>query len=184
MSGYLVLVNGSHPFTENCDIISDLTLIGGIPLRTGAAEALSALLRHIGAGEKIALVSGWRSRQEQSEIYENSLKSNGPEFTARYVARPGCSEHQTGLAVDLGLRDGEIDFIRPNFPYWGICQRFREAAPKFGFVERYPAGKEDVTGIAHEPWHFRFVGLPHSVIMSEKGLTLEEYLDGKGKSNE
>ena len=70
-----------------------------------------------------------------------------------------------------------MDFIRPAFPYEGICQRFRERAADFGFVERYPAGKETVTGIAHEPWHFRYVGVPHAVVMVEENLCLEEYID-------
>ncbi len=181
MSGNLILVNSRHPLPEGFDVPPDLTVTDGIALRSEASKALKAALDYVGAGERIALVSGWRSRREQEEIYAQSLRDSGPEFTAKYVALPGCSEHQTGLAVDLGLREGEIDFIRPAFPYSGICQSFRLAAPKFGFVERYPAGKEHITGIAHEPWHFRYVGLPHSLIMTESGLTLEEYLgEGSG----
>ena len=110
----------------------------------------------------------FRSRQ--------SLAENGREFTEQYVARPGCSEHQTGLAIDLGLRLPEIDFIRPYFPYDGLAGRFRQLAAEYGFVERYPQGKEAVCGIAHEPWHFRYVGRPHALIMQKRGLTLEEYL--------
>lgn len=64
------------------------------------------------------------------------LQENGTEFTAKFVAMPGHSEHQTGLAIDLGLRQPDIDFIRPAFPYEGICQKFRELAPAFGFIER------------------------------------------------
>ena len=92
------------------------------------------------------------------------------------MALPGCSEHQTGLAIDLGLAADEIDFIRPDFPADGVCGAFRRRAADFGFVLRYPAGKEAVTGIAHEPWHFRYVGVPHARLMTEMGLTLEEYV--------
>ncbi len=127
--------------------------------------------------KEIAAVSGWRSLREQQELYAESLRENGEEFTRQYVALPNHSEHQTGLAVDLGVRQGEIDFIRPEFPYSGVCQRFRERAARFGFVERYPKGKEEVTGIAHEPWHFRYVGTPHAEIMAEHGMVLEEYID-------
>ena len=109
-------------------------------------------------------------------IYTDSLRENGPEFTAKFVAMPGHSEHLTGLAIDLGLRQPKIDFIRPAFPYEGICQKFRELAPAYGFIERYPKGKEHITGIAHEPWHFRYVGTPYSETMAFKGMTLEEYL--------
>ena len=124
----------------------------------------------------IVPVSGWRSWEEQQTIYTQSLRENGPVFTAKFVAMPGHSEHQTGLAIDLGLLQPEIDFIRPAFPYEGICQKFRELAPAYGFLERYPEGKEHITGIAHEPWHFRYVGTPYSEEIARTGLTLEEYL--------
>ena len=66
-------------------------------------------------------------------------------------------------------------FIRPDFPYGGICEEFRQAAPDYGFIERYAKDKESITGISHEPWHFRYVGYPHSKIMQENGFSLEEY---------
>ncbi len=110
-------------------------------------------------------------------IEDDTMRKEGARFTESYVAHPGCSEHQTGLAIDLGERREEIDFIRPDFPYTGICQTFRELAPQYGFVERYPKGKEGVTGIAWEPWHFRYVGCPHAQIMTKHGWVLEEYLD-------
>lgn len=108
----------------------------------------------------ITAVSGWRSQEEQREIYLQSLLENGEEFTNQFVASPGHSEHQTGLAIDLGLKQPDIDFLRPYFPYKGICQTFRELSTDYGFIERYQAGKEAITGIAHEPWHFRYVGVP------------------------
>ena len=80
-----------------------------------------------------------------------------------------CSEHQTGLAIDLGLASEEIDVIRPNFPYSGVCAAFRKQAADYGFILRYPAGKEAVTGIAYEPWHFRYVGVPHARFMLNRG---------------
>ena len=106
-----------------------------------------------------------------------SLKDNGEDFTQKYVALPDHSEHQTGLAIDLGLNKKEIDFICPDFPYDGICNEFRKTAPNYGFIERYKKDKEEITGISHEPWHFRYVGYPHSKIMTERGLSLEEYTE-------
>lgn len=82
-----------------------------------------------------------------------------------------ASEHQTGLAIDLAENKEQIDFICPHFPYTGICGEFRAAAPRFGFIERYVSGKEQITGIGAEPWHFRYVGYPHSVIMAEKNYS-------------
>lgn len=127
--------------------------------------------------ESIALVSGYRSEKEQTDIYESSLKENGAEFTAKFVALPNHSEHQTGLAIDLGLEKENIDFICPDFPYEGICEKFRAVAPQYGFIERYRKGKENITKIAPEPWHFRYVGFPHSAIISENNFALEEYIE-------
>lgn len=105
------------------------------------------------------------------------MTDNGDAFTQQFVALPGHSEHQTGLAVDLGIRKEDIDFIRPDFPYTGMCKIFRQHSIRYGFIERYPKGKENITGIAHEPWHFRYVGYPHAAIMMEKDFCLEEYIN-------
>lgn len=148
-----------------------------ILLQKKAATVLSHMIQDIDGRGEIVPVSGYRSRREQIRIWEDSIKENGEEFTRKYVALPGHSEHQTGLAIDLGIKKEEIDFICPDFPYEGICQRFRQIAPEYGFVERYEWGKESITKIAHEPWHFRYVGYPHSKIMKEQGTSLEEYIE-------
>lgn len=124
----------------------------------------------------IVAVSGWRPRSEQQTIWDETLATEGEAFTRQYVALPGHSEHETGLAIDLGRRQAEIDFIRPAFPTDGVFGCFRALAPRYGFVQRYCAGKEAVTGIAAEPWHFRYVGGPHALAMQTLGLALEEYL--------
>ncbi|MDO4552924.1 MAG: M15 family metallopeptidase, partial [Bacillota bacterium] len=139
------------------------------------ASLLELLLKRVKAGERIVPVSGWRSRTEQRKIYEDTAAEKGLAFTEKYVARPGHSEHQTGLAIDLAERKPSIDFVCPDFPYHGICQEFRRQAPAWGFIERYPRDKEAVTGIGWEPWHFRYVGFPHALIMSREALALEEY---------
>lgn len=176
--GNLILVNARRPcpFT----VPKDLEPVKGVLLRREAARALERLIACVDGENEIIAVSGWRSEKEQTEIYRSSLKENGPDFTEKYVALPGHSEHQTGLAVDVGLNLPDIDFICPAFPESGVCGLFRRRAADFGFVLRYPPGKETVTGIAHEPWHFRYVGRPHSKIITERGLTLEEYLEGGG----
>ncbi len=174
----LILVNGQYgcPQDADHDLIPVHRDYPDILLERKAVCALDLIMEQLDGWRYIVPVSGWRSLEEQASIYEESLRDNGPEFTARFVALPGHSEHETGLAIDLGLRQQSIDFIRPPFPYEGICQKFRELAPAFGFIERYPKGKEHITGIAHEPWHFRYVDTPHSEIMAFRGLTLEEYL--------
>ena len=172
----LVLVNARHAYWEPEDREPLVCVNDGVPLLRCAAEALELLMAAIEGWSGIAAVSGWRSREEQKQIWDESLRENGEAFTIQYVALPGHSEHQTGLAIDLGVRTPEIDFIRPYFPNTGICGAFQARAAEFGFILRYPAGKEHVTGIAHEPWHFRYVGVPHAALMVRKGLTLEEYL--------
>jgi D-alanyl-D-alanine dipeptidase/carboxypeptidase len=148
-----------------------------ILLEKQTAKMLSEVTFDLECGDGIIPVSGYRTMGEQQEIYADSLRENGDEFTKKFVAIPGCSEHQTGLAIDLAKNSDVIDFIRPDFPYTGICGRFRELSVQYGFIERYPAGSEQITQIAHEPWHFRYVGYPHSEAMRENNFTLEEYTD-------
>lgn len=177
-NGLLILVNAEHPIQHmECPALAPAVPGSDILLDTRAAAMLSGLISRIGAAGEIVPVSGWRSEAEQREIWDGSMSESGEEFTRKYVALPGCSEHQTGLAIDLALRADNIDFIRPEFPYDGVCGRFRALAADYGFVERYQSGKEGVTGIAAEPWHFRYVGRPHARIMCEMGLCLEEYVE-------
>lgn len=178
--GSLILVNRDYEYKDGEE---DLTAWPALPERQPqallyrkAANLLDSLMEAIGGWKEIVPVSGWRSYREQKKIWEESLLESGREFTEKFVALPGHSEHQTGLAIDLGKRQEKIDFIRPDFPYTGICQAFRRKAAEYGFIERYPAGKEQITGIGHEPWHFRYVGIPHAQIMQEKDMTLEEYI--------
>jgi len=188
--GNLILVNRVHALVQNrqpvlIPLVQDNTAVtkahnsmpANISMEINAAKILFYLMKAVDCKKEIVPVSGYRSSSEQARIYNDSLIENGAEFTKKYVALPWHSEHQTGLAVDLALNQEHIDFIRPYFPYKGICQNFRIMAPLYGFIERYPKDKEAVTGIAHEPWHFRYVGFPHSKIITEQGLTLEEYID-------
>lgn len=177
-NGLLILVNAEHPIQHmERPILAPAVPGSDILLDSRAAAMLSGLISRIGAAGEIVPVSGWRPEAEQREIWDGSMRESGEEFTRKYVALPGCSEHQTGLAIDLALRADNIDFIRPEFPYDGVCGRFRALAADYGFVERYQSGKEGVTGIAAEPWHFRYVGRPHARIMCEMGLCLEEYVE-------
>lgn len=177
--GTLILVNAQYAWKGHS--VKDLTPVStGFPnilLKREVSDILKMILKKISARNLIVPVSGYRSRKEQAAIYNSSLKENGETFTKKYVALPDHSEHQTGLAVDLGLNTKNIDFICPAFPYEGICNAFRKTAPEYGFIERYEKEKEEITGISHEPWHFRYVGYPHSRIMKENALSLEEYIE-------
>lgn len=194
--GSLILVNAHYPiteqkrdrlhsedgiFSENCllsaeDLVPVSESFPQVLLKRRAASMLQLALKRILAGERIVPVSGYRSFREQTEIYNSSLEENGEAFTGQYVALPNHSEHQSGLAIDLGLNREEIDFIRPDFPCEGICEAFRRNAAEYGFIQRYEADKESMTGIAYEPWHFRYVGRLHAQIIKERHFALEEYI--------
>lgn len=176
--GPLILVNKEHQIQNknNLNLVPYSLEHKEIQLDAKTASMLSKLLESINCDNEIIPVSGYRSKEEQEEIFDNSLLENGIDFTHKYVAFPDHSEHQTGLAIDLGENGDSIDFIRPKFSYTGICGEFRAKAPQYGFIERYSKGKETMTGIAHEPWHFRYVGYPHSYLIEYNGLSLEEYI--------
>ena len=177
--GPLALVNRQHPLQGGFTIplAPPDEAFPEILMEQQAAKMLAACIRAVGGAGRIVPVSGWRSRKEQQAIWDDTLAKQGEAFTRSYVALPGCSEHETGLAIDLAEAADEIDFIRPAFPYNGVCGAFRRAAARYGFVERYRADKTAQTGIAAEPWHFRYVGVPHALLMEQRGLCLEEYLD-------
>jgi len=184
--GHLILVNAKHPVRRQ------VRNLAGVPddllqplrqeepnmrLERTCLSLLRALLDACRGKESIAVVSGYRSRETQERLYTESVRENGTEFTAKYVALPGASEHQTGLAVDVGLYAEDVDYIRPAFPDCGACGLFKRLAADYGFIQRYRADKTKLTGIAAEPWHYRYVGYPHSAIMEREGLCLEEYAE-------
>ncbi len=177
--GSLLVINRDHPLLPG-DPVSLTAADDRRPevlLERRAARLLTLCIRAVGGWDAIVPVSGWRSQEEQQAIWDTSLAEHGAAFTRQYVALPGCSEHQSGLAVDLGQAAEEIDFLRPAFPDYGVWGAFRRAAARYGFIQRYQKGKEAVTGIAWEPWHFRYVGVPHALLLERNGLCLEEYPD-------
>ncbi|HEY5585489.1 MAG TPA: M15 family metallopeptidase [Ruminiclostridium sp.] len=180
--GNLILVNKNFPLKQQHSnssesLISVSSQHPDIFLQKTAVNMLTQLMIACKGENQIVPVSGYRSLGEQQQIFKDSLSENGEAFTLKYVAYPNHSEHQSGLAIDVAENKENIDFIRPFFPYDGICQSFRMKAARYGFIERYQKGKEAIIGISHEPWHFRYIGFPHSEIIQENDYTLEEYID-------
>ncbi len=176
---YLQLVDPQNPvrfLPDGRDLTAPHPDYPDILMERRAAAALRALLARLDAFDKIIPVSGFRSQAEQQAIWDETMSSHGPDYTKSYVAIPGCSEHQTGLAIDLAANRPDIDFICPDLPYDGVYGEFRRLAPEYGFILRYPRGKEHITQISEEPWHFRYIGTPHAQIITENGLVLEEYM--------
>lgn len=120
-------------------------------------------------GLEIYVASGFRSYGDQDRIYNNYASSDGYEAADTYSARPGHSEHQTGFAFDLN--DIETSFADTAEGQW-----VKENAHNYGFIIRYPEGKEDITGYMYEPWHIRYLGVEKATEVYESGLTLEEFL--------
>lgn len=137
------------------------------------ATALAALKSLQAAGQskgfKLGLVSGYRSYQTQKNIYNRYVERWGIEYTDTISARPGHSEHQTGLAFDVGELTSSYGETKEGI--W-----LKENCHKYGFIIRYLKGKEDITGYSYEPWHIRYVGVEVATYIMENDLTLEEYL--------
>ncbi|MBQ7136630.1 MAG: D-alanyl-D-alanine carboxypeptidase family protein [Bacilli bacterium] len=120
-------------------------------------------------GHNLPLVSGFRSYYSQQIIYNNYVSIHGVEQTDTFSARPGHSEHQTGLAFDVGAIDNSMG-------EWPVGIWLAENAHKYGFIIRYPQGKQHITGYQYEPWHIRYLGVDLANKVYNSGLTLEEYL--------
>ena len=122
------------------------------------------------AGHNIPLISGFRSYSRQQTLYNNYVARDGQALADTYSARPGHSEHQTGLAFDVGKLDDNYGSTPAGI--W-----LKENCHKYGFIIRYPKGKESITGYQYEPWHIRYVGVEHATKIMNQNITLEEYLN-------
>ena len=122
--------------------------------------------------------SGYRSYQKQKNIYNNKLKSVGgsEEKADEYVARPGASEHQLGMAMDVGQRNSSAG-LTSSFADTKGGAWIAENCWRFGFILRYQEGWEDITGYSYEPWHVRYVGLEHAQAMHEANVPMETYME-------
>lgn len=146
-------------------------------LRKEAAEHLELLFD---AAEKDGIelfaVSGYRSYERQTNVFSAKSNQVGETAAAAVVAIPGYSEHQTGLAMDISSRSVSLELIE-QFGTTVEGKWLAENAHKFGYILRYPEGKETITGYQYEPWHFRYIGVHAATVIFEQELTLEEYFN-------
>lgn len=159
-----------------------VTNINGQPLRRAASDALVSMFAaaRSEAGLSLTLQSGYRSYDTQVAVYNQDVAANGKAYADTDTARPGHSEHQTGLAADISAASGHCT-LDACFGQTPEGQWLAANAWRFGFILRYPADKVPVTGFTYEPWHFRFVGVPLSTEMHTTGVaTLEEYFGVPG----
>jgi len=178
---FLTLVNRDNPLPADYRP-DDLVRYKGTELREPARDAFVQMLAAM-EGEGIyglQLQSAYRCYAHQRSIFEDririftakgSSREEAEALAAKSVQPPGASEHQLGLALDVSING----LLSPAFAQTEAGRWLEENCRKFGFVVRYPQGKTDITRIIYEPWHLRYVGIPHAQIMYENDITLEEY---------
>ncbi|WP_264738277.1 D-alanyl-D-alanine carboxypeptidase family protein [Cytobacillus firmus] len=146
-------------------------------MRQDAAQALEKLFTGaLNEGVELFAVSGYRSFTRQSQVFEAEVNRVGKEKAVQAVAIPGSSEHQTGLTMDISSRSANLE-LSEEFGETNEGKWLAENAHRYGFILRYPKGKEAITGYKFEPWHFRYVGTEAAKVIFEKKWTLEEYFD-------
>lgn len=127
-------------------------------------------------GMNIVIASGFRPNSNQTTIYNKYVKANGKAVADTFSARPGHSEHETGLSFDIGRSDGlyriEARFATTDEAKWLAVNSY-----KYGFILRYPEGKENITGYMYEPWHFRYIGVDNATLIFNSKLCIEEYFN-------
>ncbi|MBP2241218.1 D-alanyl-D-alanine carboxypeptidase [Cytobacillus eiseniae] len=144
-------------------------------MRKDAATALETMFEAAKTeGMHLFAVSGYRSYSRQMTVYNNEVAKFGEEIAALSVAVPGSSEHQTGLTMDLSSQSAKFE-LSEQFGETSEGKWMADNAHKYGFILRYPKGKEGITGYQYEPWHFRYVGIETATIMYKNDWTLEEY---------
>ncbi len=182
------LVNAEHPLPE--DFTVETAAIRGYDERQfdrRAAPMLQAMLEDAEkAGCKLYLVSAYRSIRRQTALFQRKVntflaeglpQAEAERQAALWVARPGTSEHNTGLAADIVSADwyAHHDDLTADFENTPEFEWLAAHCAEYGFILRYPKGKQDITGVVYEPWHYRFVGTQAARSMAEQGITLEEW---------
>ncbi len=186
-----ILVNKENPLPDDYEASNIIEINNPYysPLIPGTKLTISSLVNDAfqflkedvkKQGYELWIDSGYRTREYQEIILQNYIKEMG---NAAYdkVALPGTSEHESGLAIDCGIViDGEyIDELPENAP---ITKWIHENCYKYGFILRYPKGKEEITGYKYEPWHLRYVGPKLAKYLTENDLTLDEYYLNKDRT--
>lgn len=184
---YLVLVNEDHrlpdDFEDTIEIISGENAVGRhFQIEKKTYEAFLRLQKDLLENDdlQIELSSIYRTIEQQENIYQKYLNKFGLEYAKKYVAKPGHSEHHTGIAIDVGVvLDGKFyHTIEDILSVEHLYKTIQEKLPTYGFILRYPRGKESVTKIGYEPWHFRYIDSPEiAKEITDKGLCFEEYCE-------
>ena len=181
----LILVNGDHPLPEGFQIPELTQLRNGHAIDKRAYPALQRMMDDCRAeGLEPTICSSYRSWEKQEELFQRKVQSCLPqagsleeaeEQAAVWVARPGTSEHQAGLAVDIV--DKSYQLLDEGQEKTAVQRWLMEHCAEYGFILRYPTEKSALTGVGYEPWHYRYVGEEAAKDIMSGGLCLEEYLE-------
>lgn len=179
-----VLVNRAYPISADyvpADLVVPAVSFGftGVCeksyMRQIAATALEKMFQYAQKeGIKLQVMSAYRSYKRQQQIYNNNVSTRGSAQTDTVSAKPGTSEHQTGLAIDLSSESVGCK-LDASFGESPEGKWVKKNCSKFGFILRYPKGKDGITGYTYEPWHIRYVGKNLAKYLKKNALTLEEY---------
>lgn len=184
---YLILVNKENAIPDDWEgritLVTEMSVLGyEVSVESETLEQFHKLREAILAEDiDIEIQGGYVSIEGQENAIQMSAQALGEEYVKEHMDAPGYYENHTGLAIDIcflnssGSPMTERSFMLTDMGYaFSIIQ---EKLPEYGFITRYPEGKEDVTGHSYEPWHIRYVGSPEiAKEITEQGLTLEEYL--------
>lgn len=191
----LLLVNGDHPLAEDYDYTKNFTTIPNEYLNNSWFQQIGGQIDKDvwpymkamiddawAAGVKLYVWSPYRSYSTQKDLFDKQVQrciakgtpagKAAEDEAATVVARPGASEHHTGLAADFNMADDK--FEQTEMFRW-----MQENAENYGFIMRYSAEKQPKTGVIHESWHYRFVGINVAKEINDLGMCLEEYIEYK-----
>lgn len=167
-----VVVNKKHKLSDTY-VPTGLVSVSGGQLRSPAADALNSMLSAASAnGHTLKIISSYRSYASQKSIYNNYVAQYGQAQADTFSARPGHSEHQTGLTVDVGNGTCDLEICFGDAP---AGKWIAANAQNYGFIVRYPQGKEVQTGYQYEPWHLRYLGVDVAQSVYASGKTLDQY---------
>ncbi|WP_061961638.1 M15 family metallopeptidase [Demequina flava] len=169
-----VVVNKARPLDPIDYVPGDLETVSGAQLTPEAADAMVAMREAAAdAGAGFSLSNGYRPYSEQRYIYNGYVADLGQTLADRGSLRPGYSEHQTGLSADA--YQSSTCRIQACFGSEAAGEWLAEHGHEFGYILRYPEGKDDITGIRYEPWHVRYVGVDLASALVESEQTMEEF---------
>ena len=173
----LMIVNKFYHLTENYtpDNLEDISTTFAYDDNSATKEVIEAFKKMWQSAKSddmnLIVTSSYRDYASQEKLWDSYANKNGEEWADSFAARPGYSEHQTGLALDIVTYNSTMD----NFDDSPEAKWLKENAYKYGFILRYPKGKEDLTGYDYEPWHYRYVGVDVAKQIHEEDITYEEY---------